>query len=93
VTETCLVRVLGAANGGGTPHDGRYVVNWNPDTEAGTLELTSTGEAAEARRFPFPEVFNEWKRVSRVQPLRPWDGKPNRPLTGIHIEIVRQQPV
>ena len=90
MSELCVVRVLGAADGGVTPHDGRYVVNWNPHVTAGTLELTSTDDMAQARRFPWPDVFDEWKRVSRVEPRRPWDGKPNSPLTGIHIEVIRQ---
>ena len=33
------------------------------------------------------EVHQEWSTVSRVEPTRPWDGKPNRPLAGVSIEI------
>ena len=91
-TETCVIRVLSRADGGVSPHDGRYVVSWNPHTRAGVLELTSTADLAEARHFPFPDVFDTWKTISNRQPLRPWDGKPNRPLTGIHIEIIRDDP-
>lgn len=89
MTDTCIVRVVGRADGGQTPHDGRYVVNWNPHTAAGILELTSTDNIEEARHFPWPEVFDEWKAISGVEPKRPWDGRPNRPLTGVHIEIIR----
>ena len=79
-----LVKVEGAADGSTTPHDGRYVVAWNPHTEFGTLELTSTADKAKAARFTNAQVFEEWNTVSRVQPRRP-DGKPNKPLTGITI--------
>jgi hypothetical protein len=84
-----IVQVVCAADGGRTPHDGRWVVSWNPHTEAGTLELTSTSDKAKARRFENGDEFVEWKTISKVQPRRPWDGKPNRPLTGItiHTEV------
>ncbi|HEY2530261.1 MAG TPA: hypothetical protein VGJ20_20385 [Xanthobacteraceae bacterium] len=82
-----IVRVICAANGSVTPHDDRYVVAWNPDTEAGILELTSTADPSRARRFTMEEVHREWSAVSRVQPKRPWDGQPNRPLSGVSIEI------
>jgi hypothetical protein len=82
-----IVRVICAANGDVTPHDGRYVVRWNPHTQAGVLELTSTDYRPRARRFTMQEVHQEWSTVSRVEPTRPWDGKPNRPLAGVSIEI------
>lgn len=91
-TETCVVRVVGLANGGVSPHDGRYVVSWNPHTPAGMLELTSTANLAEARHFPWPDVFDQWKTISKREPIRSWDGKPNRPLTGITLEIIRDTP-
>ena len=90
--ETCVVRVISRADGGDTPHDGRYVVSWNPHTRAGVLELTSTANLAEARHFLFPDALDTWKAVSKRQPTRPWDGKPNRPLTGVTIEIIRDPP-
>lgn len=86
--RTATVKVVSAADGiTPTPHDGRYVVAWNPHTEAGTLELTSTDDRAQARHFQNGEEFTEWKTVSAVQPKRPWDGRPNRPLTAVNIEI------
>lgn len=83
-----IVKVIGAADGRTcTPHDGRYVVSWNPHTRAGTLELTSTGDKTKARRFNGMTAFEEWRMISRVQSQRPWDGQPNRPLTGITCEF------
>lgn len=86
--QIVVVRVVGRADGGKTPHDGRYVTAWSPHTTAGTLVLTSTADVARARRFTRKEAFCEWREVSRVQPVRPWDGKPNRPLSGVSIELV-----
>jgi hypothetical protein len=83
-----VVRVMGASDGGSTPHDGRYVVRWDSDVEAGTLALDSTDDLDKARRFVNGEEFDEWRAVSKVQPRRPWDGHYNRPLTAITIEII-----
>lgn len=84
-----IVRVICRSDSQPTPHDGRYVVAWNPHTPAGVLELTSTDDKAKARRFDTPEAFAEWQTISEVEPIREWDRKPNRPLTGITIEIER----
>jgi hypothetical protein len=82
-----IVEIVGAADGRPTPHDGRYVVAWSPHTMAGDLKLTSTDDITKARRFSVLEAMSEWRAISRVQATRPWDGKPNRPLTGITIQI------
>ena len=82
-----VVLIHGAGNGTPTPHDGRYVVAWNPHTEYGVLELDSTADIARARRFAADEAMREWRATSSKAPLRP-DGKPNRPLTGLTIVIV-----
>lgn len=86
-TKTIL-RILCGADGSTTPHDGRYVVFWNPHTEAGVLELISTPDPAEAHVFTRAAAVTEWRTVSCVQPRRPWDGLPNRPLTSITIELL-----
>jgi hypothetical protein len=87
-----VVLITGAADGTPTPHDGRYLVAWNPHTEYGALELTSTDRRIEAYRFFRPvEVLFQWQMVSNVEPWRP-DGQPNRPLTGITIQVVPHDP-
>lgn len=83
----CIVKVMGAANMQPTPHDGRYVQSWNPDTKFGELELTSTDKVEEALKFVSPLVaLEEWRTISSVQQVRP-DGAPNRPLTGLTLKI------
>jgi len=87
--KKCVAVVICAADGGSTPHDNRYVARWNPHTKAGTLELVSTVDINEARHFDYRDLMDEWRTVSRIEPLRPWDGKPNRPLTAITIDVVK----
>jgi hypothetical protein len=87
-----LVRFVCAADGSPTSLDGRWVMRWNPHTKAGTLDLVSTTELAQARRFSSAqEVPTEYRTQSRVQSKRPWDKQPNRPLAGVHIEMVPEE--
>lgn len=79
--------VVSGANGDPTPHDGRYVVHWDPHTEFGMLKLVSTTQRGLAYRFPSAEqVLKEWRTISKHHPVRP-DGKANRPLAGITISV------
>lgn len=82
------VRILYAATGGPpTEHDGRYVVSWNPHTRVDKLDIVTTNGPSEARLWTNNrDCFAEWKTISNVQPKRP-DGKPNRPLTAMSIQI------
>ena len=83
------VWIVGAADGVPTPHDGRWLVSWNPHTEFGVLELTSTDKRSKASIMSLEEIHAQWAAQSRMQPLRPNDGQPNRPLTAVTIEIMR----
>ena len=70
-----------------TPHDGRFIVSWNPHTKAGILDLTSTQDPRQARVFSLVDLWEEYRTISLVEPVRPWDGEPNRPLTGINLAV------
>jgi hypothetical protein len=84
-----VIKILGDASCGPTLHDGRYLLAYNPNTPYGTLDLTSTDDIAKAKRFADAgDLHAEWTAISKLQPTRP-DGKPNRPLTGLAIELVR----
>ena len=88
---SCVVVVRGLADGGRTPHDDRYVVRWNQHTRFGTCDIDTTAEREKAKHFTNAgEVFAQWKTTSQVQPRRR-DGKPNRPLTGLTIEIIKDE--
>lgn len=83
-----VIKIVGGANGIQTPHDGRYLFSYNPDTVYGDLAMVSTPSIAKARRFvDLSDAHELWAAVSQRQPVRP-DGRPNRPLTGLTIEIV-----
>jgi hypothetical protein len=83
------VKVIGSADGGKNPHAGKFVAAWNPHTRAGTLELSSTTDPKRALTFAaVEEALIEWNTVSRVQTVRPWDNRPNKPLTGVTVELV-----
>jgi hypothetical protein len=84
-----IVKVIALANPRlRSRHIGRYIVRWNPHTYAGLefLDIETTTDPAKARRFNGSEYLNEWRTVSRVEPRRPWDGAPNRPLAALTIE-------
>jgi hypothetical protein len=85
----CIVKVLaGSAPLGAGPHANRYVKKWNPHSPFGEVWIDTVAEPWEARRFAdLAQVLSEQRTVSRVQPRRPTDGKPNRPLTGLTVEI------
>lgn len=84
-----IARVVHTADGGPTPHDGRYVVAWNPHTQAGVLELNSTDDPTKARVFDdAQQVLLERETISEVQPQRPWDRLPNRPLRAISVLLL-----
>jgi hypothetical protein len=83
-----VMKVISAANGARTPHNGRYLVTANPNTRFGMLQATSTDDIDKAMRIEDAVAFHKlWAAVSEVQPVRP-DGKPNRPLTALTIELV-----
>lgn len=84
-----IVKIIGAW-GGGTPHDGRYLVSWNSNTRFGTLHCVSTADPLVAKRFDNGGVaLEEWGKRSVIDPNRPNDGRPNRPLTALTVEIVQ----
>lgn len=79
--------------------DGKYVVSYDPtkwrmrdvssveEIEALVAEfVTVTDDPRKARRFPNLEAaFLYWKQQVGPGSIRPWDGKPNRPLTAFHV--------
>jgi hypothetical protein len=84
-----IVRVMRASNGQKTPHDNRFVVEWDPHTRAGILSLKSSPDPERAHIFSSAaEVLEQRRTISHSQPTRPWDGEPNRPLMALAVEMV-----
>lgn len=81
------VKIVNAADGSETIHDGRYVVEWDSNVPYGTLSISSSISLFSARIFnDSSEALIEWNSVSNVEPLRP-DGEPNKPLTAVSILV------
>jgi hypothetical protein len=86
---SAVIQVIEAADGSITPHDGRYVASWDPHTRYGICKIVTTSKLSAAKRFAdLDAAIEEYRTVSRIEPKRPTDGKPNRPLTGLTIEVI-----
>lgn len=67
---------------------GAYCVTFDPDAYDGGGLATFTWELAEAATFPdIGSLMAFYRQQSTVRPFRA-DGKPNRPLTALTVEIV-----
>jgi hypothetical protein len=67
-------------------HVGRYLVRYEPElAPQGKQWLWTTNDPEEALVLPFDEMHSLY---STSIGTRPWDGKPDRPLTAYHVEIL-----
>lgn len=65
-----------------------YVVSCDVDALGG-MGVVEFGPRDKAKRFPDAgEALRYWKRQSAIRPFRS-DGKPNRPLTALTVELQR----
>lgn len=72
----------------GTPFDGQYVVEYDAHRLAENIigaHLVTTRDLATAKRFTSQFEATEYALVSRGR--RPWDGRPDRPLTAFTIRV------
>lgn len=90
-----VIRFVCRIDGEPTRYDGEYLKSYNAsyiptDTDLydGGLLIT-TPNLVEAQKFDtVSEAFNKWKEVApKPWSIKPWDGKPNRPLTAYTIEV------
>lgn len=90
-----VVKIIGMANGGPSPFDGRYLVEYDPERDGEAPDgrpviahIATSEKLEEAQRFPgFAAAGECWKRVCERNPRRP-DGEPNRPLTAFSVEFL-----
>jgi hypothetical protein len=89
-----VMQIVSLIQGGATPFDGQFLVEYDPD-RADTApdgspmlaRILTTPALGAAKRWPsHMEALAEWKRESTRWPRRA-DGKPNRPLTAFTVEI------
>lgn len=86
-----VVKIVGDVEGDGR-HDGRWVKSWTPHVPFGTLAVESTDDVGQAQRFVDKvTAWTEWRTVSAVEPVRPTDGAPNKPLTALSI-LIEDEP-
>lgn len=83
-----VMKLHGLADGRATTVDGLYVHHCDVDVNDGRGQIWACGIDGAMRFADAGEALLYWKRQSSVLPLRPWDGKPNRPMTAWTIEIV-----
>lgn len=71
---------------------GHYVKSFDHEAHNGRGDMVFTPDICEALTFPtVREAMVFIRLVPACKPLRP-DGKPNRPLTASHLEIVTLNP-
>jgi hypothetical protein len=84
---TAVIRAIGFANGVSCPHAGEWLKSFDFEAFHGQGHGVFTGDSDEALRFDTKaEAMIFWRTQSRSKPWRP-DGKPNRPLTALTVEI------
>jgi hypothetical protein len=83
MTETRIIQLVATASGDASPHNGEYVVSFDPDPRPhGTLRTTR--DKAKAKRFENPmAAFTFYRQAHGRRP----DGRPNCPLTAWTVEI------
>ena len=94
------IQLLGLVDGTSLPkYDGKYVVSYEPmkwsyrDVASVEQEeklisewLVVTDEPAKAKQFPsMVEAHAFWTQLGPG--VRPWDGKPNKPLTAFSVTM------
>jgi hypothetical protein len=68
---------------------GRYVVRYEPElAPRGEQWLWTTDDVEQALGFDDPAKLHEF--YSQSIGTRPWDGRPDRPITVFHIEVTRR---
>lgn len=83
-----LIRVIGFANGAPCAIAGMYVKRFDFDHEDGKGLGTFVWDATRAMKFATAaDAMAFWKTQSTTKPKRA-DGKPNRPFTSTHVEVV-----
>lgn len=69
---------------------GKYVLRYEPHlAKQGKTWLRVTDDPAQALAFSDPQELHQWYTQSIG--TRPWDGKPDRPITVFHIQVERRR--
>lgn len=83
--------LLGMTYGDGDDPTGLFLKRYDPNAREGRGEADWTDDPAKALTFDDAgEALACWNQQSTAMPTRPWDGKPNRPLTAYTISVEKQ---
>lgn len=82
-----MMRCISLANGEPGPA-GQFLQSYNADTG----ESVWTVAEERAMKLKAGDFYTLWRSVLPSQPVRPWDGKPNRPLTAFTVEFIPAPP-
>lgn len=89
---TVVLVALGFADDTPCPHAGQYVQSFDFDAHDGQGFGRFTTDIEKAHHFKdAAEALTFWRTVSTVRPRRP-DGRPNRPLTALSVELKTVPP-
>lgn len=98
---TYAIQIFGMIDGTPTPFDGKYVSRYEPEKwrleDVASLDemyakigewLDVVDDPRDALQFENPgDAGACWKQETAT--VRPWDGKPNRPLTAFSVAVAR----
>ena len=87
-----VLKIYGLANGGPTPFDGQYLVEYDPTRDGVdpngdpmSAHLVTTPDVGKALKFQTAaEAMALWRKEHGIRP----DGLPNRPLTAFTVEVL-----
>jgi hypothetical protein len=73
---------------GPMPEPGEWLAEFEPEANDGRGRWRFSGDPGQAIRFQSAfHAFAMWRYRSATVPTRPWDGKPNRPLTACTVVV------
>lgn len=82
-----VIRAIGFANGVPCPHALQFLKSADFEAHGGRGFMTFTEDIDRAMTFPdATAAITFWRTQSKTVPKRP-DGRPNRPLTALTVEI------
>lgn len=82
------IQILGPAVGGASPYNDTFLVGCDFNGRDGWGTYDVSGDPGDARRFKtMADAVDYYRRTSDVRPIRP-DGRPNRPLTALTVEVI-----
>lgn len=74
--------------GSGQPQPGDWLQEWDVEFAGGRGMAVWTDDVRKAHRFlSHEDALKAYRQQSRIAPTRPWDGRPNRPLTAYTVSV------